>query len=257
MSSITCKNCDHHFKGNFCPHCGQSAKVEAIGVKYFLHDIPHSIFHIDKGFGYTFKELLLRPGKTLREYLAGKRVKHFRPFAYVVLMAALYILLSGLIRKATVFFGTQMGMAVTYGKLGFFWQYLSVFFFIMIPFASFATWFVLRKEKYNYWEHFLINTYLTAQMSLLLLLIEIYRSAKILILKEDGKAFSYVWFITGFLFYIVFVFKYMLNPKTHRLAYAAKFFLLAFSLALVYLTGMSLAGMMTPWWGNLFNAYSR
>ena len=44
MSTITCKNCNQHFKGNFCPHCGQSAKVESIGVKYFLHDIPHSIF---------------------------------------------------------------------------------------------------------------------------------------------------------------------------------------------------------------------
>lgn len=249
-ASVICKNCDHHFKGNFCPHCGQSAKVEAIGVKYFLHDIPHSIFHIDKGFAYTFKELLLRPGKTLREYLAGKRVKHFRPFAYVVLMATLYIVLAGIIKKATVFFGTQMGMSVSYGKPGFFWQYLSVFFFIMIPFASFATWVALRKEKYNYWQHFLINTYLTAQLSLLLLLIEIYRGAKILILKEEGREFTYVWFITVFLFYIVFVFKNMLNPTAHRLAYTFKFFLLAFLLALVYLTGMSLAGMMTPWWGS-------
>ena len=250
MSTIICKNCDHHFKGNFCTYCGQSSKVEAIGVKYFLHDIPHSVFHIDKGFGYTFKELLLRPGKTLREYLAGKRVKHFRPFAYVVLMATLYILLSGVIRKTAVFFGTQMGMTVTYGKLGFFWQYLSVFFFIMIPFASLATWLALRKEKYNYWEHFLINTYLTAQLSLLLLLIEIYRGAKILILKEEGKGFTYVWFITVFLFYAVFVFKNILRPSTHRLAYTFKFFLLAFLLALVYLTGMSFAGMMTPWWGK-------
>lgn len=249
-ASIVCKNCDHHFKGNFCPHCGQSAKVEAIGVKYFLHDIPHSIFHIDKGFAYTFKELLLRPGKTLREYLAGKRVKHFRPFAYVVLMATIYILLAALVKKATIFLGAQMDMKVSYSKPGFFWQYLSVFFFIMIPFASFATWLALCKEKYNYWEHFLVNTYLTAQLSLLLLATEIYRGAKILILKEEGKGFSYIWFITAFLFYIVFVFKNMIRPKTHRLAYSAKFFLLAFLLALVYLTGMSLAGMMTPWWGG-------
>lgn len=250
MSSVTCKNCNHHFKGNFCPHCGQSAKVEAIGVKYFLHDIPHSVFHIDKGFFYTFRELLFRPGKTLREYLAGKRVKHFRPFAYVVLMATLYIVLAGVIKKATVFLGKQTGINISFGEVGFFKQYLSVFFFIMIPFASFATWIVLRKEKYNYWEHFLVNTYLTAQMSILLLMVQIYTSIKILLLKNEYKEISYVWFITGFLFYIVFVFKNMLNPKAHRLQYSAKFFLLAFLLALVYLTGMSLAGMMTPWWGK-------
>lgn len=250
MSSVTCKNCNHHFKGNFCPHCGQNAQVEAIGVKYFLHDIPHSVFHVDKGFLYTFKELLFRPGKTLRDYLAGKRVKHFRPFAYVILMATIYILLSGLIKKATVFLGGQTGVNVKFGEQSFFWHYLSVFFFLMIPFASFATWLALRREKYNYWEHFLVNTYLTAQMSLLLLLIELYRCVKILVLKEGGTGFTYTWFITGFLFYIVFVFKKMVRPQAHRLAYSARFFLLAFLLALVYLTGMSLAGMMTPWWGG-------
>lgn len=250
MSTIICKNCNHHFKGNFCPHCGQSAKVEAIGIKYFLHDIPHSIFHIDKGFVYTFKELLLRPGKTLREYLEGKRVKHFRPFAYVVLMATLYILAHTLVRKATVFTGAQYGLHVTFKEGGFFEKYLSVFFFIMIPFASFATWIALRKEKYNYWEHFLINTYLTAQLSLLLLIIEIYRCSKVLILKEAGTNFTFTWFLTAFLFYIAFVFKNILQPRDHRFLYAFKFMLLCFSLALVYLSAMSLAGMMTPWWGS-------
>ncbi len=250
MPSIICKNCDHHFKGNFCPHCGQSAKVEAIGIKYFLHDIPHSIFHIDKGFFYTFKELLFRPGKTLREYLEGKRVKHFRPFAYVILMATIYILLHILIRKATVFIGHQLGISITYKEeFHFFENYTSIFFFLMIPFNSLATWIALRKEKYNYWEHFLINTYLTAQLTILFLLTEVYRSIKVLVLQVP-TTFTFIWFITGFMFYIVFVFKNLINPKTHRLAYSAKFFLLAFLLVLVYLTGMSFAGLMSPWWGG-------
>ncbi len=56
MPTITCKNCEQHFKGNFCPHCSQAATVEHIGLKYFLHDIPHSIFHVDKGFkGHRLK----------------------------------------------------------------------------------------------------------------------------------------------------------------------------------------------------------
>jgi hypothetical protein len=250
MSTIICKNCQHHFKGNFCPHCGQSAKVEAIGVKYFLHDIPHSVFHIDKGFAYTFKELLLRPGKTLREYLDGKRVKHFKPFAYVLLMATLYILATNFLHIITIAIGKQYGLKVTFNETLFYKKYLGIFFFIMIPFVSVTTWLVLIKEKYNYWEHFLVNTYITAQLSVLLFIIEIYKCITTLIFKGSLN-FTYFWFITGFMFYIAFVFKNIILPKKgERLRYILKFALLCFLLAFVYITGMSLAGIMTPWWGK-------
>jgi Protein of unknown function (DUF3667) len=249
MSTITCKNCDHHFKGNFCPHCGQSANVEAIGVKYFLHDIPHSILHIDKGFGYTFKELLLRPGSTLRNYLDGKRVKHFRPFAYVLIMATIYILGSKGLTGLTEWLAKKNGFTVNFNEGGFFEKYISLFFFIMIPIASLVTWLVLRKDKYNYWEHFLVNTYLTAQLSILFLLIRLYSCIKILVLQQDSGT-ALIWFITAFMFYIAFVFKALVAKKGERLKYFIEFILLCFLLALVYLTGMSLTGMMTPWWGK-------
>lgn len=249
MSTIICKNCSHHFKGNFCPNCGQSAKVEPIGLKYFLHDIPHSVFHLDKGFPYTFKELLLRPGKTLREYLDGKRVKHFKPFAYVIIMATLYIVCINLLHILAIFIAKQNGFTIIFNEAAFFKKYLSAFFFVMTPFASLATWLVLRKGKYNYWEHFLVNTYLTAQLSVLLFLIEIYKCTVTLIYKER-ISFTYFWFITGFMFYIAFVFRNMLAVKGHRLKYTLKFILLCFLLAFVYMTGMSLVDVMTPWWGD-------
>lgn len=250
MPSVICKNCNHHFKGNFCPHCSQSAKVEAIGMKYFLHDIPHSVFHIDKGFAFTFKELLLRPGKTLREYLEGKRVKHFRPFAYVLLMATLYILFVKGLHAVTIFIAGKTGFIFTFNENHFYKKYLSIFLFMMTPFVSLTTWLVLIKEKYNYWQHFLINTYITAQLSLLLMIVEIYKCSKILFYREPIN-FTYLWFITGFMFYIAFVFRNILLPKKEeRLKYTFKFLQLCFLLAFVYITGMSFAGIMTPWWGE-------
>ncbi len=78
-----CKNCNHDLKGNFCNNCGQTKETHEINFKSILHEIQHSIFHIDKGILYTTKELFIRPGLTIREYLHGKRVKHFKPFAYI------------------------------------------------------------------------------------------------------------------------------------------------------------------------------
>jgi hypothetical protein len=99
MTVIVCKNCEHHFKGNYCPHCGQTSATERIGAKYFLHDIPHSIFHIDKGFWYSFKSLFTHPGVTLKNYLDGKRAKHFKPFAYLFIISTITIIVTAIFNK--------------------------------------------------------------------------------------------------------------------------------------------------------------
>lgn len=251
MSTITCKNCQQHFKGNFCPNCSQAATVEYIGLKYFLHDIPHSVFHVDKGFFYTFKELLLHPGKTLREYLDGKRVKHFRPFAYVLLMATIYILTTKGLHYLIKIIEAKKGYNIEFSNGNFFQQYLSLFLFIMVPFASLVTWLVLIKERYNYWEHFLVNTYVTAQLTIVFILMEIIRFFQIIITNDNYAGFNIGLIITPFMFYIAFIFKNLINPnKGHRLKYILEFALICFFLAFIYITGMSITGIMEAWWGG-------
>ncbi len=250
MSNIICKNCGHHFKTKFCPECGQSAQVHAINAKYFLHDIPHSILHIDKGFAYTFRELLFRPGKTLAAYLEGKRMKHFKPFAYVLLMATIYIFGNHFLQFITQLFAQQRNFEIHFGEESFFTKYISIFFFLMIPVLSLTTWLYFKKQKYNFWEHFLVNTYLTAQLSIFLLLTSIYKYAKIVITKGVNFEFTYLWFMIGFVIYIVRVLNKLiyLDKKGFQLAIELKSILLGILLTFIYATGMSLIGIMTPWW---------
>jgi hypothetical protein len=63
-----CLNCGHKYAGNFCNECGQKAKVKRLDWHYLVHEIPHSIFHIDKGFFFTLKEMIKHPGILIREY---------------------------------------------------------------------------------------------------------------------------------------------------------------------------------------------
>ena len=152
---IHCKNCGHNFHGNYCPECGQNAHTERIDSHFFLHDIPHSVLHIDKGFFFTFKELIVRPGHAIREYLDGKRVRHFRPLAYLLLLSTL----SALVQKACLYLMQKeylaRGLKIAYNQ-SFFSQYISLFFILMIPIMSGASWFVFRYQKYNFWEHLLL-----------------------------------------------------------------------------------------------------
>ena len=66
----------------------QPADTHRITLKHLLlHDLPHSIWHVDKGIAYTFWQMLTRPGLTIRGYLAGQRTRQFRPVSYLLLLA--------------------------------------------------------------------------------------------------------------------------------------------------------------------------
>lgn len=246
MSSITCKNCDYHFKGNFCPHCGQSAKVEPIGIKYFLHDIPHSVLHVDKGFFYTLSKLFTHPGQTIKDYLAGKRIKHFRPFAYVLILSAVYVFFSPLIEKLVQHLAGRQ-VYTEWTKRPFLEHYISLLIFLLIPVLSLVTWITFRKAKYNYWEHFLVNTYLGAQTNILLLGIKLFGLIKVSLNWSPYVNFTFAMFL--FMTYYSFTFVALMKPFYKRSTITLRLLLMNLFLAFVYLTGFSLSGIMTPWWG--------
>ncbi|WP_081871759.1 DUF3667 domain-containing protein [Chryseobacterium sp. FH1] len=89
----TCKNCGHRFEGKFCNNCGQTVETERIDFHYLKHEIPHSFFHVNAGLFYTSKQLFIRPGHAIREYLEGKRVNHSQPLSFILILAGFYILL--------------------------------------------------------------------------------------------------------------------------------------------------------------------
>ncbi len=92
--TTTCKNCNQNFKGHYCNNCGQSANTKEITSIYLWHEIVHGILHLDNGILYTTIELFSRPGFTIREYIEGKRVRHFKPVAYIFILSTLYALLA-------------------------------------------------------------------------------------------------------------------------------------------------------------------
>ena len=91
---MKCKNCDQNIDTNFCPNCGQSAKVGEINLSYFLQEMTDSLFQINRGFFFTMRELFIRPGESIREYLSGKRNNHFTPIAYVLTLSTIYSTIS-------------------------------------------------------------------------------------------------------------------------------------------------------------------
>ncbi len=246
MKRHECKNCSELFVGNFCPNCGQDAHEHRINAHYFLHDIPHSVFHVDQGFFYTIKMLFTRPGLMIREYLEGKRVKYFRPIAYVMVMTALSALLVKVLdwftMKILAFNGVKMIQSHN-----FFEHYFSLFIFIMIPLASVVTWLFFVRKKYNFWEHFLANTYIAAQLNLMWIAMHVI-SLFAAVFTGEQLSIDYTSFLTVFLVFFMYlygsVFGFLMWPliRTKLLL----IFLLSMMnalLSILYSVGFDLAGL--------------
>jgi hypothetical protein len=177
--TTNCLNCNAELNGRFCANCGQNSETHKINFHYLWHDIQHGLLHIDKGILFTTKELFTRPGYSIREFLQGKRVNHFKPISLVIILAGIYSLLShyfelNLFSNYYEFKGSgqsfiQIKEAV--GKMTeWFSRHYSIVSLIQIPIFSVGTYICFKKAKYNYIEHLVINSFIAGQKLILHLL---------------------------------------------------------------------------------------
>lgn len=170
--AIICKNCNQHFQGRFCNHCGQSAETHKINTHFLWHDIQHGFLHLDKGFFFTVKELFTRPGHSIREFIEGKRVKHFKPISLVLVLSGLLGLLYHFFH-ISILEGNVVMTATDKEGIAFInafnsasdWiaEHYAVATILQLPVFSICTFLIFRKAKYNFIEHLVLNCFLTGQ----------------------------------------------------------------------------------------------
>lgn len=159
---ITCKNCNHIYKGHYCNNCGQPAATHKINAHYLWHEIRHSLLHFDEGIPYSIKQLFTRPGHSIREFIEGKRVRHFKPLSLVVVLATFYGLL-----YHSFHINLYDDMSNPNVDIGQFneWssKHYSWIIIVTIPFFTLGTYISFRKQGYNFVEYFVLNTYKASQ----------------------------------------------------------------------------------------------
>lgn len=237
----TCLNCETAYSGKYCPNCGQKKDTHRFSFATIIHDIPHSVFHIDKGLFFTFLVLLYKPGKAIKDYIAGKRVNYFQPFAYLFLLSAAS---SFVAHKAAMYEPTPVD--ITHRLLNlrvavFFAHYPALIFCTILPFISFWSWIFNKNTGYNYWEHIVLNTYLIAQFNVFFIIRSITG------IVTNNPSHSVTLLIIVFMGYMVFAYLQFFKNKTslaNVLTNTTMFILIALTL----ITCLSITGFMTPWW---------
>jgi hypothetical protein len=176
MIAKYCLNCNSKLNGQFCSNCGQSSETKKINFHYLWHDIQHGLLHFDKGILYTTKELFTRPGNSIREFLNGKRVNHFKPISLVIILAGIYSLLSHFfeLNLLSNYYelngsgkGTEHLKSVMDSLSNWISNHYSILSLIQIPIFSLGTYICFKQVKYNYIEHLIINSFISAQKLIL------------------------------------------------------------------------------------------
>ena len=101
----TCNTCGQEFQGNYCPRCGQSAQIGRYSFKKaFLLFLD--VWGLgNRGMFRTLRDLLLRPGYMIRDYLSGMQMAYFPPFKlFFLLMTLSLVVESGFNLKGENYF---------------------------------------------------------------------------------------------------------------------------------------------------------
>jgi len=176
---IVCKNCGTRFSGNYCNHCGQKANIKRLNLHHFLHNFFHAFTHMDAGYLYSFKELAIRPGHSIREYLQGKRGKHGDPMLMLIIVGGLCSLLYNHYHIKTL---ASLDLSELKGEMEMF----SLKFFVLaflgysLVFSLFD-YIIFRKKGYNYFELLVMNIFACIEILFLFILI-----APVLILIDSS-----------------------------------------------------------------------
>jgi len=87
-----CIKCQNRITENYCSNCGNPKELKRIDRKYIFSEIG-SVLNFDRGIFYTIKELLIRPGITVRKFIIEDRNRLVKPIIFIIVSSLIYTIL--------------------------------------------------------------------------------------------------------------------------------------------------------------------
>lgn len=152
IDMINCRHCSATINGNFCCNCGQPVQVKRVDSHYVLHEIQH-ILHFEKGILYTVKELLIRPEKSVKEFIADDRSRLVKPVVFIIITSLIYTVIAHFFHIEKEYIEYSGAKSTTVGVI-FSWVQSHYGYGNIIIGLFIAFWLKLffRKYGYNFFE---------------------------------------------------------------------------------------------------------
>jgi len=152
----TCPNCHYKYTETyqFCPSCGQKSAIHRINMSFLMHEVIHAFTHADTGIFHLVKELAIRPGEVVKEYIAGQRKKYYNPFNFFLITVTLSAFLTAYFHLFDIDLKSPNPVADMTTKR------VNWIFVASVPIQSFFTWILFKKKKYNFAENIVFHCFL-------------------------------------------------------------------------------------------------
>ena len=161
-----CANCGITSMGAYCHACGQRIETHRLTLPHLMHEIPHAVFHVDRGLLLTIRALATRPGRTMNDYLDGHRVRYFNPLSLLMILAGLCALAYA--KFDFDFTPMTAGMTPEQVKgatetMKALLQNYSLGLVVQLPLIALMSWLIMGRHR-SYGEHLAINAFIFAFM---------------------------------------------------------------------------------------------
>lgn len=149
---MNCKNCNTEIPQNYCPQCGHPAKLHRIDGHYILHEIEH-ILHFERGILFTVRELLLRPGKSVKEFISDNRGRLVKPIIFVIIISFIYTIAIHYFHiKDNYITFEEPGLVFTNKMFNWYQSHNGYGNIMMAAFIAFWIKVIFKKYGYNFFE---------------------------------------------------------------------------------------------------------
>lgn len=190
---MKCKNCNYEATHNYCPNCGQAVSLKRISREYIVHEVGQ-VLNFEKGIFYTIRELLIRPGENVRNFIAGDRSRLIKPIIFIIVTSLIYSLINNFfhLEDGYVKFEEAKPSATS---LLFKWVqdnygYANI---IMGLFIAFWIKLAFRKYGYNYFEILILLCYVMGTGMLLYAAAAIFQGITHIEIMQAAAMASFVY----------------------------------------------------------------
>lgn len=251
MPTHICPNCDNQFTGQFCNNCGQKLS-HRITMGHIGHDLVHAFTHTDKGFFHLMIQLFKKPGKVAREYIVEeKRKRYGTPFQYIIIIGtiATFVVINSHFMEnmmRAMGAGTQDAasrQAVALQKITDLQsRYYNFLILLQLPFMSISTFWLYKKYKFNYAEHLTLHTFITAQTTLISMILMLF----MFIMDKSNvnimRSFTVFVGLASFVYHIIMYMQFFLEKTFKGFLKALAAYLLGLVIFFVVVMVLSITG---------------
>lgn len=190
---MNCKNCNTEINLNYCPGCGQPAKLKRIDGHYIMHEIEH-VLHFERGILYTIKELLTHPGQNVRNYISDNRSRLVKPIIFIIVTSLIYTIVSHFfhIENSYIQYNeiTKTTVSVIFKWIQDHYGYSNIIMgmFIVVWLKVF-----FRKYDYNFFEILILLCFVMGMSMLIYTLFAIFQGVTGFRLMQIGGMISIVY----------------------------------------------------------------